>query len=100
MAVQASSLHFCGNLGLNLTFEEGMRHLLLACPMIIAIAALKAKADKHKTVTENDTAYAVRIIDHTFYNSPFFTLSHVKKMIKYLTNKKNFPIILKKMLST
>lgn len=94
-AVQLESLHFCGNPGLNLTFEEGFRHLLLTYPMIIAIAALKAASDRQKSISATDVAYAVRIIDHTFYHSPFFTLRHVKKMTKWLTNENNFPIILK-----
>lgn len=95
MAVQLQSLHFCGNPGLNLTFEEGMRHLLLAYPMTIAAAALKAVSEKHSSITAMDISYAVRIIDHTFYHSPFFALRHVRKMIKWLTNEKNFPVILK-----
>ena len=95
MAVQLKSLHFCGNPGLNLTFEEGMRHLLLTYPMIIAAASLKAASEKQRTITAMDISYAVRIIDHTFYHSPFFALRHVKRMIKWLTNKNNFPMILK-----
>ena len=94
-AVQLKSLHFCGNPGLNLTFEEGIRHLLLTYPMIIAAAALKAGADKKKYISPQNVAYAVRIIDHTFYHSPFFTLKHVKKMVKWLTNEKNFPSVLR-----
>lgn len=93
-AVQLESLHFCGNPGLNLTFVEGLRHLLLTYPMIIAAAALKTAADKKNSITPENVAYAIRIIDHTFYHSPFFTLRHVKKMIKWLTNEKNFPTIL------
>ena len=99
MAVQLKSLHFCGNPGLNLTFEEGMRHLLLAYPMIIAAASLKAVSETHSSITAMDISYAVRIIDHTFYHSPFFALRHVKKMIKWLTNEKIFPTILKRAFS-
>ena len=95
LAVQLKSLHFCGNPGLNLTFDEGLRHLLLTYPMVISAAALKAASEKHKTISSLDIAYAIRIIDHTFYHSPFFALGHVKRIEKWLTNDKNFPIILK-----
>ena len=92
-AVQLNSLHFCGNPGLNLTFEEGMRHLLLLYPITVAIAGLNAKENNHEFITAKDIAFAIRITDHTFYHSPFFALKHVKKMVKWLTNDKNFPTI-------
>lgn len=97
MAVQLESLHFCGNPGLSLTFEEGMRHLLLAYPMIVACASLYAESKGLQEISPHCAASAVRIIDHTFYHSPFFSLLHVKKMTKWLTGKENFPKILRLM---
>jgi Fe-S-cluster containining protein len=41
-AVQLVSMHFCGNPGLNLTFDEGIRHLILLIPINVAIASLYA----------------------------------------------------------
>lgn len=95
LSVQLESLHFCGNPGLNLTLEEGFRHLLLTYPMIIGAASLKAASEQRTNISEKDISFAIRIIDHTFYHSPFFTLKHVKKMISWLTSENQFPTILK-----
>ncbi|MCK5844630.1 MAG: YkgJ family cysteine cluster protein, partial [Victivallales bacterium] len=94
-AAQLKTLHFCGNPGPNLKFEEGMRHLVLAMLATATFASLYAaaeednkesdrsdKSDKSQTrlyVTAKHTAAAVRIVDHTFYHSPFFALRHVRK---------------------
>jgi Fe-S-cluster containining protein len=93
-ASQLESLHFCGKHGLNLTFEEGMRHLLLAYPAIMSITALIATAEKRTETQLNDIYKALRIVDHTFYHSPFFKLKHIKKMVNCLTSEKVFPSIL------
>jgi Fe-S-cluster containining protein len=100
-AVQLEAMHFCGNPGLNLTFEEGIRHLIMFIPVTIAIASLHAAARQKNSdyqtlfISRDDMASAVRITDHTFYHSPFFKLRHVKKMIKWMLNEKKFPSILK-----
>ena len=101
IAVQLESMHFCGNPGLNLTFEEGIRHLILFIPVTVAVAALHAAARTGSR--EGDTLFislqdmtdAVRITDHTFYHSPFFKLRHVKKMVKWIVGEKKFISILK-----
>lgn len=113
-AAQLRTLHFCGNPGPNLKFEEGMRHLVLAMLATATFAALYAaaeerdkesdssdlseKSDKSQArlyVTAKHTAAAVRIMDHTFYHSPFFALRHVRKMTKWLVSEKRLPSILK-----
>ncbi len=101
VAVQLESMHFCGNPGLNLTFEEGIRHLLMFIPVTIAVAALHAtvrlKNQENEKIFINmdDMISAVRITDHTFYHSPFFKLRHVKKMIKWMLKEEKFSSILK-----
>jgi hypothetical protein len=100
-AVQLESMHFCGNPGLNLTFEEGIRHLILLLPVTIAIAALysgsrnRNSTHEKNLISKGDMTAAIRVTDHTFYHSPFFQLRHVKKMIKWLLEEKRFPAILK-----
>ena len=103
IGVQLEAMHFCGNPGLNLTFEEGIRHILLFIPITAAIAALHAKTSGRQhpegkiVILLEDMINAVNITDHTFYHSPFFTLRHVKKMTKWLLEVKRFPSILKLM---
>lgn len=100
-AVQLESMHFCGNPGLNLTFEEGIRHLILMITVTYAIAALYAAAEKKSEenkkifISKMNIMAAIRVTDHTFYHSPFFKLRHVKKMIKWLLAEKRFSSILK-----
>ncbi|MCK5844104.1 MAG: hypothetical protein KAG97_05305, partial [Victivallales bacterium] len=87
------------------------RHLVLAMLATATFASLYAaaeednkesdrsdKSDKSQTrlyVTAKHTAAAVRIVDHTFYHSPFFALRHVRKMTKWLISEKKLPSILK-----
>ena len=102
VAVQLESMHFCGYPGLGLTFEEGLRHLIMFIPVTISVAALHAAVrqkdyigKKHLPVSIEDMVSAIRITDHTFYHSPFFKLRHVKKMIKWMLKENNFPSLLK-----
>ncbi len=96
LAAQLDALHFCGNPGINLTFEDGMRHLLLACPVIVSLAALHARSEGLGKIGTPSMAYSLRIVDHTFYHSPFFALRHVRGMTGWLTSAKIFPALLKK----
>lgn len=89
------SLHFCGYPCLNLTFEEGMHHLLMTYPAMAYLSALVAKSDKRKQTGRQDVALAISIIDHTFSRSPFFSIRHVKKMTKSLCSEKALSAILK-----
>ena len=89
------SLHFCGYPCLNLTFEEGMRHLLMTYPVTAYLSALLAKSDKRDRVGKKDIAAAVSLIDHTFSRSPFFAIRHVRKMTKSLCSENTLSLILK-----
>ena len=91
MAVQLDALHFCGKQGIDLTFEEGLRHLILAYLATYAIAALQCQADGRNCATSKDISYSLRIIDHAFYHSPFFQMKHIKKLTTKLTSKKILP---------
>ena len=91
MAVQLEALHFCGKQGIDLTFEEGLRHLILAYLATYAIAALQCRADGRNIVIRKDISYSLRIIDHAFYHSPFFKMKHIKKLTAKLTSKKILP---------
>ncbi len=96
-AAHLASLHMCGSPGLNLSFEEGMRHLLLMQPITLAIAAmiLSGPQKQDSMTPELAVADAIRITDHTFYRSPFFSMKHVKTMIKWMTGPNVFPSILR-----
>lgn len=89
------SLHFCGYPCLNMTFEEGMRHLLITYPVLAYLSALLAKSDKRKTAGRKDVAAALTLIDHTFSRSPFFTIRHVRRMTKSLCSETMLGTILK-----
>jgi Fe-S-cluster containining protein len=89
------SLHFCGYPCLNLTFEEGMQHLLITYPVTAYLSALLAKSDKRNHVGKKDIAAAVSLIDHTFSRSPFFAIRHVRKMTKSLCSENTLSLILK-----
>ncbi|NOY74513.1 MAG: YkgJ family cysteine cluster protein, partial [Kiritimatiellaeota bacterium] len=107
ISVQLSSLHFCGNPGPTLTFEEGVRHLVLAIVVTVSIAAFHSAEESGRLKkTENSkgerlfvnvkhTTAALRIVDHTFYHSPFFGLRHVRRMTKWLISERNLSPILK-----
>jgi lysine-N-methylase len=94
MAVQLDALHFCGKQGIDLTFEEGLSHLLLAYPIAYALAAFKCASEGRKNVDESDITYSIRVLDHAFYHSPFFKIKHVKKLTAKLTSEKLFPQLL------
>jgi lysine-N-methylase len=90
-----TSMHFCGNLIHHLSFEEGMRHLLLTYPVCRAFAALYALADNRTEVVPSDVENALMIIDHTFGRSRFFALKHVKKVTRKLCRWNVFAYLLK-----
>ena len=100
-AAQLASLHLCGSPGLGLTLEEGIRHLLLMQPITLAIAAMitAGRREQKEDSPTNAVADAIRITDHTFYRSPFFSMKHVKTMIKWMTGPNVFPSILRRMTS-
>jgi Fe-S-cluster containining protein len=89
------SLHFCGYPCLNLSFEEGMQHLLITYPALAYLAALLAKSDKRKNIGKKDVAEALSLIDHTFSRSPFFAIRHVRKMTQSLCSKSTMAQIMK-----
>jgi hypothetical protein len=112
-AVQFSSLHFCGNPGPDLTFEEGVRHLVLAVLVTISLAAFHAADERRRSEKNSDaegngrlfvtgahTSAALKIVDHTFYHSPFFALRHVRKMTRWLISERHLPSILKLLSNT
>ncbi len=89
------SLHFCGYPCLNLSFEEGIQHLLITYPALAYLSALLAKSDKRKTIGKKDVADALSLIDHTFSRSPFFAIRHVRKMTRSLCSENVLAPILK-----
>ncbi|MFA6568855.1 MAG: YkgJ family cysteine cluster protein [Victivallales bacterium] len=89
------SLHFCGYPCLNLSFEEGMRHLLMTYPALAYLSALLAKSDKRKHIRGKDVAEALSLIDHTFSRSPFFAIRHVRRMTRSLCSENTLAPILK-----
>ncbi len=98
LATKLYSMHFCGMAALNLTFEEGMRHLLLTFPAVMAFAATLAASDKRDVVCADDISSALMIVDHTFSRSPLFRLRHIRKMTRKLCGRNVFPSLLKNIL--
>jgi Fe-S-cluster containining protein len=95
LSTKLSSMHFCGTPVMNLTFEEGMRHLLLCFPVICAFSSVIAQTENRKKVIKEDMSKALIIVDHTFGRSPFFKLKSTKNMEKKLCSSKTFSSLIK-----
>lgn len=92
-----ASLHFCGYPVKELTFEEGIRQMLITYPVVVSFASAIALNGQRRTIEESDVSNALMFVDHTFSRSPFFALKHVRRIIRELCGKNTFAAILKLM---
>jgi len=88
------SMHFCGNMVNGLSYEMGIRHLLLSVPVIFTLAAAFARNNKQKVIGGNEMLATVRLLDLTFRCSPFFRLKLTRRMLKRLSRPTVFAGIL------
>jgi len=88
------AMHFCGDIINDLSYEMGIRHLLLSIPVTFAIAAAFARANRKNVIGEDEMLSAVRLLDLTFRHSQFFRLKLTRKMLKRLSRPSVFAGIL------
>lgn len=95
LGARLEAMHFCGDPALRLSFEEGMRLLLLSYPAIRSFAAMSALARGSSTVERRDAIEALMIVDHGFARSPLHSLGHVRGIVRRLCEGDGLPSILK-----
>lgn len=88
------SLHFCGGMVHNYSYEEGMKLLLLAACAAFSLANASAAENGAGAIRECDMLRAVRLLDFTFARSPFFRLKSVRKWIAQLAKPEHYAGIL------
>ncbi len=88
------SMHFFGYPAFDLSFEEGLRHLVMTYPIIRLLSAQFAVSDNRKNVSESDIINSLEVIDHTFSKSIIFNLNHVKNIIKKMVKADELASIL------
>ena len=86
------SLHFCGGPAFGITFEEGMRYLLLSYPAVMMIAA--GLADE-KQITRKNIADALILLDYSFLRTKLYRNRALLKISGILTQQEYYPSLLK-----
>ena len=86
--------HFFSQPCLNLSFTEGIKHLLLSSVIINILAAIYSNDDNRTTINEQDLRKSLSIIDRTFSASDVFKFSGMKFTEERLSKHKTFAIIL------
>jgi lysine-N-methylase len=79
------SMHFCGRQAHHFDYETGLRHLLLAAPVVFALAAGFARTAGRNRIESSDLLPAVRRVDATFARSPLFRLAAARHWIAQLS---------------
>ena len=87
-------MHFCGDIINGLSYETGIRHLLLSVPVTFALAAAFARTDGKNIIGEDEMLSAVRLLDLTFRCAQFFKLKLTRRMLKRLSRPSVFAGIL------
>jgi|GEM_PF-2211960 len=72
LAAKLDSMHYCSRACLNFSWEDGMRHLLLAVPAAAASAGMMAAAAGEKVISGPGQRRTLSYVDTTFRLSPFF----------------------------
>jgi Fe-S-cluster containining protein len=88
------SMHFCGSMVNGLSYEMGMRHLLLSVPVTFTVAAAFARTSKRTVIGVDEMLAAVRLLDLTFGRSPFLQLKLTGKLLVRLSRPATFAGIL------
>lgn len=88
------AMHFCGTRCHNYSYEQGMRHLLVAVPVVFQLAACHAFAAGKTAVGREEMLRAVRLADFSFGRSPFFRLRTAKRWILHLAEPARYAALL------
>ena len=86
------SLHFCGGTAFGITFEEGMRYLLLSLPAVTVIAS--AFSDEEK-ITRKDVVSALIQLDYSFLRTKLYKGKLLRKCAAMLTDQEHYATLLK-----
>ena len=86
------SLHFCGGAAFGITFEEGMRFLLLSFPAVTVTASALAGAGK---LTRKDVSSALMLLDYSFLRTKLYRGRFLRKTALLLTGQEWYPVLLK-----
>ena len=87
-----ASLHFCGGAAFGITFEEGMRFLLLSLPAAAVTASALAETEK---LTRKDVSAALMLLDYSFLRTKLYRGRFLRKTAESLTSQEWYPILLK-----
>ena len=79
------SMHFCGGMTHFFHYEDGLRHLLLAAPVTLSLAAGYAWSREENGITAGDMRRSIVLTDATFERSPFFRLRMAQRWISHLS---------------
>ena len=86
------SLHFCGAPAFGITFEEGMRFLLLSYPAVTVIASALAEGE---TITRKDISAALIQFDYSFLRTKLYRNRSLRKSAAVLTQSDYYLSLLK-----
>ncbi|MBN2640329.1 MAG: YkgJ family cysteine cluster protein [Victivallales bacterium] len=89
------SMHFCGRYSHHLTYEQGLRQLLIAVPAAYAIAGLFAAAKGDKLLSFKHMRRALTYVDTAFSLSAYFKLGVTHKRISRLAAPRLYAGLLK-----
>lgn len=86
------SLHFCGGASFGITFEEGMRYLLLSLPSVSLIASALSDGNM---ITRKDVSNALIQFDYSFLRTKLYNKRSLKRGAELLTDQEHYGTVLK-----
>ena len=86
------ALHFCGGAAFGITFEEGMRYLLLSLPAVTVIATVFSDGEK---ITRKDVVSALIQLDYSFLRTKLYRSRNLRRCAVMLTGWERYATLLK-----
>lgn len=84
--VKLQGIHFCGKAYYDLPFTEGLFSLLLVYPAVMWFARWLACGDGRQSLTDEDVATAITIVDHHHGFSEAFGTTTFRKRVRSLVH--------------
>ena len=91
---KVDAMNFCGSNVHGYGYELGIKHMLLSAPVGFALAAAFAREKKASMIDYGCMLNSVRLLDLTFYRSPFFKLTLARNLIERLSIPANYGALL------
>ncbi len=88
------AMHFCGLPAQDLTFEQGMRCMLLAWPAYVFIARALADESGSSVIRPEHGAEAIRRLDHTFLRTKLYRSRQLLRVAEQIVNSDNYQALL------